>query len=200
MGLAQQDGATAAPPGSRAQHTNASIGINLGCGPMARSGWVNCDAQALPGVDLRCDLRRGLALGADYADYVVAIHVLQDLDYAEIVPALREIRRVLKPGGVLRLAVPDIDRAISAYVRRDAAYFYVPDEHARSIGAKLITQIIWYGSVRTPCNFDFLGEALAAAGYHDIERCAFGVTFSRFPQLASLDNRERETLFVEARK
>ena len=43
-------------------------------------------------------------------------------------------------------------------------------------------------------------ESLTAAGYHDIKRCAFGVTCSRFPQLASLDNRERETLFVEANK
>jgi hypothetical protein len=200
MELAQEDGAAAAPSTTSARQTCASVGINLGCGPMARPGWVNCDARDLPGVDLRCDLRSGLALGADYADYIAAIHVLQDLAYAEIVPALREIRRVLKPGGVLRLAVPDFDRAIDAYVRRDAAYFYVPDEHARSIGGKLVTQIIWYGSVRTPCNFDFVRESLAAAGYHDIKRCAFGATCSRFPQLASLDNRERETLFVEAHK
>src|SRR3954465_678784 len=200
MGLAQQDGVAAAAFAARTPGTGASGGVNLGCGPVAPAGWINCDAKNLPGVDLRCDLRSGLALGADHADYIAAIHVLQDLAYADIVPALREIRRVLKPGGVLRLAVPDIDRAINAYVRRDAAYFYVPDEHARSVGAKLITQIIWYGSVRTPCNFEFVGESLAAAGYHDIERCSFGVTFSRFPQLASLDNRERETLFVEARK
>src|SRR4051812_16965021 len=118
MEIAQKNGAAAAPSASRAQQTDASIGINLGCGPIARAGWVNCDAKDLPGVDLRCDLRSGLALGADYADYVAAIHILQDLAYAEIVPALREIRRVLKPGGVLRLAVPDIDRTINAYVRR----------------------------------------------------------------------------------
>ena len=200
MELAHEEGAAVAPSATRAPQTGASIGINLGCGPMARPGWINCDAKNLPGVNLRCDLRSGLALRADYADYIAAVHVLQDLAYAEIVPALREIRRVLKTGGVLRLAVPDIDRAINAYVHRDAAYFYVPDEHARTIGGKLVTQIIWYGSVRTPCNFDFLRESLAAAGYQDIKRRAFGVTCSRFPQLASLDNRERETLFVEALK
>jgi predicted SAM-dependent methyltransferase len=58
------------------------------------------------------------------------------------------VRRILKPGGVLRLAVPDLDKAIRAYMKDDARYFHVPDEHARGIGAKLITQIIWYGSVR----------------------------------------------------
>jgi SAM-dependent methyltransferase len=199
MELAHEEGAVAAPSAARAQQAGPSIGVNLGCGPMARPGWINCDSKDLPGVDLRSDLSR-LALGANYVDYIAAIHVLQDLAYEEIVPALREIRRVLKPGGVLRLAVPDIDRAINAYVHSDAAYFYVPDEHARTIGGKLVTQIIWYGSVRTPCNFDFISESLAAAGYHDICRCAFGETCSRFPQLASLDNRERETLFVEALK
>ena len=175
-----------------------AIGINLGCGPMARAGWINCDITQLPGVDVRCDLSRGLPLASGRADYIAAIHFLQDLPYPAIVPALQELRRVLKPGGVLRLAVPDLDKAIAAYLSRDAAYFYVPDEHAKSIGAKLVAQAVWYGSVRTPCNFESVSESLALAGYREIHRCAFGATRSRFPALAELDNRERESLFVEA--
>ena len=109
---------------------------------------------------------------------------------------MRELHRVLKAGGVLRLAVPDLDCALRAYLARDARYFYVPDADARSMGAKLITQIIWYGSVRTPCTYDFIAEWLAAAGFAEIERVAFGA--SRMDGLATLDNRERESLFIEA--
>jgi SAM-dependent methyltransferase len=167
---------------------------------MARPGWLNCDLQDLPGVNLRCDLRRGIPLRSDCADCIAAIHVLQDLDYCAFVPALRELRRVLKPGGMLRLALPDLDKALHAYINGDARYFHVPDEHARSLGAKLVTQLIWYGSVRTPCNFDFVQETLAGAGFRDIRRCAFGQSPSRWAALAGLDNRERESLFVEAAK
>jgi predicted SAM-dependent methyltransferase len=176
---------------------SAARRLNLGCGPNVAAGWVNMDARPVPGA-VQGDLRSGLPLADASVDCIAAIHLLQDLPYPEIAPALAEMRRVLKPGGALRLAVPDLDRAIRAYLAGDPAYWYVPDEHARSAGAKLVTQIVWYGSVRTPCTWEFLREWLLAGGYRDVRRGAFGVTQSAYPELAGLDNRERETLFVEA--
>jgi len=61
---------------------------------------------------------------------------------------LRELRRVLRPGGTIRLAVPDLDRAITAYREGNPGYFYVPDRDVRSIGGKLSVQMTWYGSTR----------------------------------------------------
>jgi SAM-dependent methyltransferase len=174
--------------------------LHLGCGPFAAPGWLNCDIKRAPGVELCADLRIGLPLPTDSLDCIAAIHVLQDLAYGELAPALRELRRVLKPGGVLRLGLPDLDRALRAYLARDAAYFYVPDCDALSVGAKLVTQIVWYGSVRTPFNAEFAEEWLEAAGFRQIRRCEYRQTASPYPELASLDNRERESLFVEAVK
>ncbi len=174
--------------------------LNWGCGPEPPAGWLNSDRLAAPGVDLPCDIRAGLPLPPASVDYVVAIHALQDLAYPDVQPALRELRRVLKPGGVLRLAVPDLARAVRAFVGNDAAYFYVPDRDARSVGAKLVTQIVWYGSVRTPFTWDFLAEVCADAGFRAVARCAFGRTRSRWPDITALDNRPRESLFVEAER
>jgi predicted SAM-dependent methyltransferase len=154
--------------------------------------------RPFPGVDVRFDWKRGLPFAAASLDCIAAIHVLQDLPWPDIAPALGELNRVLRPGGVVRLGVPDLDRALSAYCAQDAAYFFVPDSDARSAGAKLITQIVWYGSVRTPCVFEFVAEWLEKAGFVDITRRRFGE--SRLQELAGLDNRERETLFVEAVK
>jgi hypothetical protein len=81
---------------------------------------------------------------------VVAIHALQDLAYLDVVPALRDVRRVLTPGGCLRLGLPDLERGVRAYVSGDRDYFYVPDDDAQSIGGKLCVQATWYGSVLTP--------------------------------------------------
>ena len=173
--------------------------LNLGCGPYAKPGWINADHQRLDGVDLPGDIRDGLALADDAVQYVVAMHFLQDLAWGDIAPALREIRRVLAPGGVLRLGLPDLDRAIDAYRRGDAGYFLVPDRDVQSIGGKLITQIIWYGTVRTPFTYEYAEELLRSTGFTDIRRCEFGRTSSGFADLASLDNREGESLFVEAR-
>ncbi|WP_280156399.1 methyltransferase domain-containing protein [Piscinibacter sp. XHJ-5] len=172
--------------------------LNWGCGDKPAQGWINSDRQAAAGVDLCGDIRDGLALADATVDYAVAIHALQDLPWRDIPRALRELRRVLKPGGVLRLGLPDMDRAIAAYQRGDAAYFHVPDSDARSTGAKLVTQLIWYGSTRTPFNVEYAVEVLENAGFRDIRRCAFRETASRHPDIVALDNRERESLFVEA--
>lgn len=173
--------------------------LQLGCGPQPAPGWINSDWTAAPGVDLVGDIREGLALESGSMDHAVAIHFLQDLFWPDIPGVLKEIRRVLKPGGVLRLGLPDMDRAIAAWQRGDAAYFHVPDQHARSVSAKLITQLIWYGSVHTPFNFEFARELLDNAGFQDIQRCAFRESASGIHGITALDNRERESFFVEAR-
>jgi hypothetical protein len=76
----------------------------------------------------------------------------------------------------------------------------VPDEDARAAGAKLVVQAIWYGSVRTPFTWEFAAELLERAGFAHVVRCAFHETRSGRADLGGLDNRARETLFVEATK
>jgi len=174
--------------------------LNWGCGPCAAAGWINSDIRAGDDIDLPCDIREGLPVASNFFDYIVTIHALQDLPYLDVLPALGELHRVLKPRGVLRIGVPDLDRAIAAYLGRDTRYFYVPDADAATPGAKLVTQIIWYGSVRTPFTFEFADEWLRKAGFGDVVRCAYKQTKSPYTDIVALDNRERETLFIEAVK
>jgi len=47
---------------------------------------------------------------------------------------------------------------------------------------------------------DFVKELLERAGFTRITRCRYKQTASRWPDIADLDNRERESLFVEAVK
>jgi SAM-dependent methyltransferase len=174
--------------------------LNWGCGPRPVRDWINSDRLSTPGIDHAGDICNGLPFVDDALDYAVAIHALQDLPYLEIVPALKELRRVLRGGGVLRLALPDLDRALAAYARGDRDYFYIPDDEVTTLGGKLIVQITWYGSVRTPFTWEFARELLLAAGFARVVRCSFGQTASPHPGIVELDNRERESLFVEAVK
>ena len=174
--------------------------LNVGCGPSAKPGWINADLSAAEGVDLVGDIRSGLALESGSMEYIVAIHVLQDLSYQDIPVALAELKRVLVPGGWLRLGLPDLDKAIQAYVAGDHAYFYVPEADAKQIGTKLVTQLVWYGSVRTPFTFDCIEEFLRRQNFCRVYRCEFQRTRSPHPDITALDNRPRESLFVEATK
>lgn len=172
--------------------------LNIGCGKFPRAGWINLDNKVRSGVNCVADLRADLPFRDASIDYAVAIHVLPHIRLEALAPALARIHRVLKPGGVLRLALPDLEKAIDAYRGGDAGYFAVPDERWQSPGAKLVAQIMWYNDLVTPFTYDLAAEALAKAGFTAAERCAFRQTRSRFPEIVALDNRERESFFVEA--
>jgi SAM-dependent methyltransferase len=174
--------------------------LNVGCGPCVAAGWMNADRFERDGIDFCCDIRAGVPMESDSFDYIVGMHMLQDVSYPDILPVLCELRRVLKPHGILRLGLPDLEKAMDAYVRGDHAYFYVRDDDAASIGSKLVTQVVWYGSVRTPFTFDFIEEWLRKAEFREVKRCAFKQTQSRHSEIVQLDNRPRESLFVEAIK
>ena len=108
---------------------------------------------------------------------------------------------MLKPGGVLRLALPDLDKGIDAYHRKDKEYFKVPDQDAESVGAKFVTQMIWYGYSRSLFTHEFIEEQLQKAGFSSVDHCSFKQTASPVSRRSwMLDNREQESLFVEAVK
>jgi hypothetical protein len=75
-----------------------------------------------------------------------------------------------------------------------------PPAGAPGAGRDVRAQIVWYGSTRTPFTRDFIDELLHAAGFREVIPCAYRETASRYPEIVDFDNRERESLFVEATK
>lgn len=174
--------------------------LNWGCGTQPDPGWINSDIKDGPGIDVSCDARDGLPLEEGSIDYAVSVHALPEIAYPDIVPILEELRRVLKPGGTLRLCLPDLRRGIRAYESGDAEYFKVGEDEVESLGGRFIVHMLWYGYSRTLFTPDFAQELLRKAGFHDVVECSFKKTASRFPEIVELDNREDESLFVEGTK
>jgi predicted SAM-dependent methyltransferase len=172
--------------------------LNWGCGAHVAPGWINSDVKDTPGIDLVADIRKGLPLASESIDYAVSIHALPELAFAEQVPALQELGRVLRPGGVLRLALPDLAKGIEAYLSGDEEYFMVDEEAAASPGGRFILHMLWYGYSRTLFLADFTAELLEKAGFVDVRECAFQETASDFTEITSLDNRPNESFFIEA--
>ena len=174
--------------------------LNWGCGSSPRPGWINSDRRAIKGVDIVAEIYDGLPLDDDSIDYVASVHALQEMPYAGLVPALRELRRVLRPGGVLRLVLPDLDKGIRAYLAHDAERFLVPDEEVKSLGGKFIVHMLWYGHSRLLFTRDFTEELLLRSGFREVHQVAYGQTASPWPEIVELDSRESESLYVEALK
>lgn len=174
--------------------------LNWGCGPLASYGWINSDIASWPGVQVVADIRHGLPLPENHFDYIVSIHALPELAFFELDAALRELRRVLRPGGVLRLGLPDMDRAIKAYLDNDHDYFLIGDDVISSIAGKMIVQLTWHGTSRSMFTYDFTRELLERNGFRDVVRCQYQQSASRCEGILELDNRPLESLFVEATK
>jgi predicted O-methyltransferase YrrM len=172
--------------------------LNWGCGDQAEPGWLNADIRPGPGVDIVSDIRDGLPLEDASMDCVVSVHALPMIRLDEVVGVLSELRRVLRPGGTLRLVLPDFARGVAAWQRGDADYFLVGDHDAATLSGKLITHLLWFGYSTTLFTGEFVEELLIKAGFSSVHQCSYRQTASDHAGMVDLDNREAESLFVEA--
>ena len=79
--------------------------LNLGAGNDIRPGYVNHDITRLNGIDKVHNLNRyPWPWKANTFEEIIANDVLEHLD--DFMPAMEEIFRILKPGGIARIRVP----------------------------------------------------------------------------------------------
>jgi len=88
--------------------------LHLGCGKRDfGSGWIHIDSEDFPHVDFNDVMDIPFKDGS--CDVVYASHLLEYFDRDEAFTVLEEWKRVLKPGGILRLAVPDFTAICDLY-------------------------------------------------------------------------------------
>jgi predicted SAM-dependent methyltransferase len=90
------------------------IRLNLGSGPRKIDGWINVDIVGMH-PDIPWDLRRGVPFPDNSVQAVFLEHVCEHFDTASVLDILEECRRVLAPGGIVRIGVPDFGRYLRSY-------------------------------------------------------------------------------------
>lgn len=89
--------------------------IHLGAGPVNIQGWVNIDARAYEHTHL---VAKNFEL-AEFADGTISeiymCHVLEHFSFVEAEALLRNLKRKLRSGGVIRISVPCFDKLIAVY-------------------------------------------------------------------------------------
>ena len=171
--------------------------VHWGCGDIRPAGWINIDIGSGPRIDISCDVREGIPLPDTSVDYISSQHALQEISILEQGKALRELWRILKPGGVLRMGLPDLDRAIACYLAGRNDYF---EWDWDTLSGNFITFILDYNYTRTPFTYEFAEELLKKAGFKDVCRVSYRETKTAFPEIVELDNRESESFYFEAIK
>ncbi len=96
--------------------------LNLGCGQTFHPDWVNVDFSDHGGAVIAYNLRLGIPFPDDTFDVVYHSHVLEHFNKDEGGFFIAECFRVLRPGGLLRVVVPDLENITRAYLHElDAA-------------------------------------------------------------------------------
>lgn len=90
--------------------------LNLGCGEHFSPDWTNVDLKGDDSQVIQHDLRKPLPFGDSSFSVVYHSHVLEHLSRPAGAAFVRECFRVLKGGGVLRVAVPDLERIARLYL------------------------------------------------------------------------------------
>lgn len=102
---------------------NERIVIELGCGPNKVTGVIGVDKFQDKNVDIVADIEKGLPFLPDNSiDELFSRHVLEHIENLEHL--IKEIYRVLKPGGIHRAIVPHFSNP----------YFYSDYTHRRFFG------------------------------------------------------------------
>jgi SAM-dependent methyltransferase len=205
--------------GPASRFTNAQdLLVNVGCGSAGLKDWVNIDCFRAEGVTLVRDCRTALPLPSGSARGVFTEHFLEHLDYYEEAPRfLSECIRVLQPGGVLRIIVPDGGKYLSAYcgagltAMRSFSPLTALDASSDDRPFSTLGEVVQFRTKMEVVNFHFrqsgqhrfsydcetLSALLIDCGFEEVTERAFGL--SAIDELA-IDSpyRAPESLVIEA--
>ncbi len=91
---------------------------NLGCGRRYHPDWINIDIVAHSPAVIAHDLRKGIPLPNDHCAIVYHSNIIEHMRQHEAPFFLRECLRVLRPGGLLRIATPDLEEIVLLYLEK----------------------------------------------------------------------------------
>ena len=180
---------------AKIESTTERLRLHLGCGGEAKAGWVNIDCVGDP-VELAWNLAHGVPFSDESAEAIFHEHLLEHISLRDGAALMAECFRVLKPGGILRVGVPDAGELIRSYVG-DGTYLQRlhPDRPTRLIGVQEL--FYWHDHVAMFDN-ETLALMFRASGFPDPTRREFGET--DLDAAPDTERRRAETLYMEAAK
>ena len=156
--------------------------LQLGAGEHPHDGWLNTDLHGYGRDDLVfLDVRKRFPIPDAAFDLVYSEHMLEHLTYLEGQSCLRESFRVLRPGGVIRIATPSLERLARLYEGGELQERYVrwavetlEPETDEPLPGVVINNFFRSWGHRFIYDAQTLRHALAEAGFVDVEESGVG--------------------------
>jgi predicted SAM-dependent methyltransferase len=190
--------------------TNNAVGkLHIGASSRLLEGWLNTDIAPSPGI-MRMDATKPFPFDSSSFDYVFAEHMIEHVSSEGAMAMLTECHRILRPGGVLRIVTPDLEKLAGLYKAESAhpylAYFcetFLAESDPKTVGSLLNAQFRMWGH-QFLYDETLLTHALRSAGFNDISRTKVGE--STHAALSDIENEDRypegflefESLTIEA--
>ena len=172
----------------------AAVNLHIG-GKKAKDGWLNLNIQTGPHVDAVGSCVDLGQFAAESFEQVYASHVIEHLGYkVELPTALAEIHRVLEPGGVFFVSVPDMETLCRMFVLPDIKM----EQRFRIMRMLFGGQMDEYDFHKTGFTGHMMQAFLSGAGFVAIRRVEEFGLFEDASSLRFLDH--LISLNVEARK
>lgn len=148
------------------------IKLNVG-GWQAAEGWTILDVNPGAHVDHVGDVRDLSFLASQSCSEVYASHVLEHLGYQQEIPdVMLEFHRILKPGGRLRISVPDLETLCELFLETGLKSRDKFEIMRMMFGGQMDA----YDRHLTGMSFQILGDFMHHAGFAQINRVpSFGL-------------------------
>lgn len=173
--------------------------LNFGCGTNRIAGWNNHDADV--------DITNRLPYASESAGFVFAEHVVEHVTYAQALGFFAECHRVLRSGGICRIAVPSVERVMIHATPEYCEFTKKWAVERRNDVRGAMSAIIFAHGHKQPWTLSLLQTSLFYAGFSRTDICAPGC--SMHEQLRGVEGHGRvigdefnqiETIVVEATK
>ena len=141
------------------------VKLHIGCGKRCLNGYFHIDICDFKHIDYKHDGRTLPMFKNNSVDLIYSSHMLEYFDRFEVVDVLREWFRVLKKGGILRVAVPNFESLVRVYLQTKNLQFILGPFYGRwPINDHLI---IYH---KTIYDYNSLKDLLGFIGFRNIKK------------------------------
>ena len=137
------------------------------------NGFLNVDIRPLPKVDIVADITKGLNFADHAVDEILSCGTLEHFYIPTVLEILKEMRRILKPGGKLTVGVPNLKEILSAFQQGEMNFQlfnqYVYGSVQKDINPHNVHRSLW--------DAERMIDVMIEAGFTNVEEQPYDLPF-----------------------